>query len=86
MQDLSDRAPQHRAKIMGFQQATIGSVWIIGALTALSRSPGKLCTRVERFVLLDEAGAKLCDELCPRKRNSSGERILALHTVLSVPV
>ena len=30
MQDLSDQAPQHRAKIMGFQQATIGSVWIVG--------------------------------------------------------
>ena len=30
MQDLSDRAPEHRGKILGFQQATIGSVWIFG--------------------------------------------------------
>lgn len=30
MQDLSDKAPEHRGKILGFQQATIGSVWIFG--------------------------------------------------------
>eukprot|EP00466_Bigelowiella_natans_P012041 jgi/Bigna1/34837/e_gw1.7.198.1 len=28
--DLSDRAPQHRAKIMGVHQAIVGSVWIVG--------------------------------------------------------
>ena len=30
MQDLSDQAPEHRAKIMGFQGVVIGSVWIVG--------------------------------------------------------
>ena len=30
MQDLSDKAPDHRGTILGFQQATIGSVWIVG--------------------------------------------------------
>lgn len=30
MQDLSDKAPEHRGKILGFQQALIGSVWIFG--------------------------------------------------------
>lgn len=28
--DLSDRAPQHRAKIMGINQAVIGSMWVVG--------------------------------------------------------
>eukprot|EP00468_Gymnochlora_sp_CCMP2014_P013464 CAMPEP_0167765852 /NCGR_PEP_ID=MMETSP0110_2-20121227/14959_1 /TAXON_ID=629695 /ORGANISM="Gymnochlora sp., Strain CCMP2014" /LENGTH=460 /DNA_ID=CAMNT_0007653695 /DNA_START=87 /DNA_END=1469 /DNA_ORIENTATION=- len=30
MADLSDRAPAHRAKIMGIHQAMVGSVWVIG--------------------------------------------------------
>jgi hypothetical protein len=37
MQDLSDKAPEHRGKILGFQQAVIGSVWIFGpAIAALA--------------------------------------------------
>ena len=28
--DLSDKAPQHRAKIMGINQALVGSVWVVG--------------------------------------------------------
>lgn len=30
MADLSDRAPEHRAKIMGINQAVIGSMWVLG--------------------------------------------------------
>lgn len=28
--DLSDRAPQHRARIMGLNQMIVGSVWVVG--------------------------------------------------------
>mmetsp|Transcript_10172 Transcript_10172/g.25003 ORF Transcript_10172/g.25003 Transcript_10172/m.25003 type:complete len:439 (+) Transcript_10172:188-1504(+) len=28
--DISDRAPEHRAKIMGVHQAIVGSVWVVG--------------------------------------------------------
>ncbi|GAB5369346.1 hypothetical protein AAMO2058_001396900 [Amorphochlora amoebiformis] len=28
--DLSDKAPKHRAKLMGIHQALVGSVWIVG--------------------------------------------------------
>jgi len=57
MADLSDRAPQHRAKIMGINQAVVGSMWVIGPAFGgfLAESYG-----LQNSFLIAGTGAMLC--------------------------
>ena len=55
--DLSDSAPQHRAKLMGINQMIIGSVWVIGPALGgwLAETYG-----LRNSFLIAGAGAMLC--------------------------
>eukprot|EP00658_Telonema_sp_P-2_P023528 TRINITY_DN19436_c0_g2_i1.p1 TRINITY_DN19436_c0_g2~~TRINITY_DN19436_c0_g2_i1.p1 ORF type:complete len:464 (-),score=91.84 TRINITY_DN19436_c0_g2_i1:312-1703(-) len=57
MQDLSDRAPEHRAKIMGLQGMVVGSVWVVGPALGgyLAESYG-----LQNSFIIAGAGAALC--------------------------
>jgi len=57
MQDLSDRAPAHRAKIMGLQGMVVGSVWVVGPAIGgfLAESYG-----LQNSFLIAGCGAALC--------------------------
>jgi hypothetical protein len=73
MQDLSDRAPQHRGKIMGFQQATIGSVWIIGpAIGVPSPSPVPGAQRSKKALGRPASTCLVPQAACPRVQRTTG--------------
>eukprot|EP00405_Crypthecodinium_cohnii_P044107 CAMPEP_0206585046 /NCGR_PEP_ID=MMETSP0325_2-20121206/36163_1 /ASSEMBLY_ACC=CAM_ASM_000347 /TAXON_ID=2866 /ORGANISM="Crypthecodinium cohnii, Strain Seligo" /LENGTH=723 /DNA_ID=CAMNT_0054092477 /DNA_START=186 /DNA_END=2353 /DNA_ORIENTATION=- len=57
MADLTDRAPQHRAKIMGLNSAIAGSVWVVGPAVGgwLAETYG-----FQNSFFIGAAGAAMC--------------------------